>query len=76
MKVFLFEITVAVCVIFIAFFVGRNSGVDACIGQSSALATQQQSDLINLERGIDEEIFHAATDDIRHSLREKYTIAE
>lgn len=58
------------------YLVGIVVGKSRCQTDNVVVVTQQQTELINLERKVNAESFNRGVDDIRRILREQYTIKE
>ena len=65
-----------VVVMAVLYLVGVEVGKNKCLVVHQTDTTQQQTNIIKLQRDIDEKTVNHNTGDIRRVLREKYTIAE
>ena len=63
-------------VLLFVFFIGRYTGVQQCLLKNQQNITQQQIDIIKIQRDVNAETFNHSTNYIRDCLRKKYTIAE
>ncbi len=76
MKLYLCGLLATVVVVLFAYCMGKQTGIQRCVARYTDSVVQQQSKIIEIQRGIDAETVSRATDDIRGFLRQKYTIAE
>jgi hypothetical protein len=76
MRLYLYVALVMVGVGCFVYFMGKQVGNQRCISRYSVSAVQEQSKIIEIQRGVDEEIIGRTTDDISAILHQKYTIAE
>lgn len=65
-----------VIAIFFAYFAGWRGATERCRVQINAETLVQQTELINLQGGLDVEVLNRGVGDIRRILHKKYTIAE
>lgn len=63
-------------VLLFVFFIGRYTGVQQCLLKNQQNITQQQIDIIKIQRDVNAEAFNRGVGDIRDVLRQKYTIAD
>ena len=73
---YLYIILVSILVLILSYFAGVHAGKIRCRTQSVANTFYEQTKSIEIQRKINAETVQRTVDDIRHVLREKYTIAE
>ena len=76
MKLYLCLLMAVVIAIFFAYFAGWRVATERCRAQINAGTLVQQTELINLQGGLDVEVLNRDVGDIRRILHKKYTIAE
>lgn len=62
--------------IFFAYLAGGRVANEQCRARSSNNLVKQQAQILQIKRVVNEKVLGTDTNDIRHVLREKYTIAE
>lgn len=72
----LYLLMAVVIAIFFAYFAGGRVANERCSAQINAGALAQQTELVNLQGGLDVEVLNRGVGDIRRILHKKYTIAE
>ena len=76
MKLYLCLLMAVVIAIFFAYFAGWRVANERCRAQINAGTLAQQTELVNLQGGLDVEVLNRGVGDIRRILHKKYTIAE
>ena len=76
MKLYLCLLMAVVIAIFFAYFAGGRVANERCRAQINAGTLARQTELVNLQGGLDVEVLNRGVGDIRRILHKKYTIAE
>lgn len=66
----------ALAAVFLIYYLGNANGMQKCQKNMAEQNIQKQSEIIQIQEAINEEVVHTNTDDIRYFLFQNYTIAD
>ncbi len=76
MKLYLFLAAIAAVFVLFVYYSGYNNAMQRCRTKINENITQQQSNIIEIQRKINAEVINRGVGDMRRVLREKYTVAK